>query len=388
MSTPEDHYLRRELYARVRRDPAVFEFLQSGCLDGVWYWDLEQPEEEWMSPRFWTTFGHDPAEKAHLASEWQAMIHPDDLVAAVAAAQAHCADPTVPYDQVVRYTHSAGHTVWIRCRGIAIRDEQGVPVRMLGAHTDVTELVRAQQALADQAAQLARINGELDDFAYVAAHDLKEPLRAITNYVEFLLEDHRGELGEEALEMVGVIEDNARRMQERITALLDYARAGTGPSAAPRPLEAVVREAVDELGPTIAGHGAEVVLEGSWPAVQVVPTAIKEAIHNLVLNGIAYNESASKRVAIRCREDDEIAVEVADNGIGIDARHRERIFQPFRRLHPRDAFGGGTGMGLALVKKMIERAGGTIRVSSAVGGGSTFTFTLGDALRAGWPSVA
>ncbi len=98
----DPHYLRMELYELVRNDPAIFEFLQTGSLDGIWYWDLENLDHEWMSPRFWEVFGHDPADKQHLASEWQDMIDPDDLEAALDNFQKHSADAAYPYDQLVR----------------------------------------------------------------------------------------------------------------------------------------------------------------------------------------------------------------------------------------------------------------------------------------------
>lgn len=140
MSERDPHYLERELYERVRQDPAIFDFLQAGSLDGLWYWDLEKPEHEWMNARFWEVLGYDPAKRQHLAAEWQDLINPDDLKTAIENFKQHCADPEHPYDQIVRYRHRDGSTVWIRCRGIVIRDAEDKPVRMLGAHTDVTEL--------------------------------------------------------------------------------------------------------------------------------------------------------------------------------------------------------------------------------------------------------
>jgi hypothetical protein len=143
----DEHYLKRELYDHMRSDPAIFEFLQAGSLDGIWFWDLDHPEHEWHSSRFWEVLGYSPSEKRHLASEWQNIIHPDDLRVALENFKKHCADPTHHYDQIVRYRHKDGSTVWVRCRGIVIRDSAGRPVRMLGAHNDVTELKRAEEEL-------------------------------------------------------------------------------------------------------------------------------------------------------------------------------------------------------------------------------------------------
>jgi PAS domain S-box-containing protein len=138
----QKNYLEKELYELVKHDSRLFDFIQAGSLDGIWYWDLENPEHEWMSDRFWETLGYEPSTKKHLAAEWQEIINQDDLAVATDNFNKHLADPDHPYDQLVRYTHKDGSTVHIRCRGLAIRDENGKPIRMLGAHTNMTEVSR------------------------------------------------------------------------------------------------------------------------------------------------------------------------------------------------------------------------------------------------------
>ena len=155
------HYLQRELYELVQQDSSIFEFLQRGSLDGVWYWDITHPENEWMSPRFWELLGFDPAKKEHLAKEWQDLINPEDLEVALSNITKHCADPNHPYDQMVRYRHKDGSTVWVRCRGIAIRDHTGKPIRLLGAHTDLTELKRTEETLKQRTIELEASNQSL-----------------------------------------------------------------------------------------------------------------------------------------------------------------------------------------------------------------------------------
>ncbi|QBG34285.1 sensor domain-containing diguanylate cyclase [Litorilituus sediminis] len=137
-------YLEKELYQLIKTDTRVFDFLQEGALDGLWYWDIDNPENEWMNKRFWEVLGYDPSEKKHLASEWQDIINQDDLKVALDNFEKHCLDKEQPYDQVVRYKHKNGSTVWIRCRGIAIRDNDGRPKRMLGTHIDITRLKEAE----------------------------------------------------------------------------------------------------------------------------------------------------------------------------------------------------------------------------------------------------
>ena len=131
----EKHYLERE-FDELMTDPDTVRFLDGGALDGLWYWDIENPEHEWMSPGFWRTLGFDPGERQHLAAEWQDLIFPEDRDEALANFERHLADPDHPYDQLVRYQTAEGGTVTVRCRGKAIRKD-GVPKRMLGAHTVV-----------------------------------------------------------------------------------------------------------------------------------------------------------------------------------------------------------------------------------------------------------
>ncbi|MGM0199456.1 PAS domain-containing protein [Enterococcus sp. DIV1314a] len=142
-------YLKNELYTLINNDTSIFEFIQSGSLDGIWYWDIENPEMEWMSPKFWETLGYNPEEKKHLAREWQDLIFQEDLNLAIANFEKHCADPHHPYDQIVRYKHKNGSTIWIRCRGLAIRDTNGKVIRMLGAHTDITDLKETEKNFQD-----------------------------------------------------------------------------------------------------------------------------------------------------------------------------------------------------------------------------------------------
>ncbi|MDF1618037.1 sensor domain-containing diguanylate cyclase [Petrocella sp. FN5] len=159
----KENYLKNELYDLINNDTSIFEFIQSGSLDGIWYWDLENPEIEWMSPKFWETLGYNPDEKKHLASEWQDIIFQEDLKLAIENFERHCADPHHPYDQIVRYKHKAGHTIWIRCRGLAIRDENGKAIRMLGAHTDITDLKVAEKEISRLTEEYEKVfNGTQD----------------------------------------------------------------------------------------------------------------------------------------------------------------------------------------------------------------------------------
>jgi len=158
----DDHYLKKELYQKLRDSDEIFEFLESGSLDGVWYWDIENQEQEWLSPRFKSLFGYENDEVPNTSAWWQENIYPQDLPAVLEKFQRHI-EGKGPYDQIVRYRHKDGSTIWVRCRGMAIRDESGKAVRMLGAHTDVTELklseirLNLSEVRSSEAQRMARI---------------------------------------------------------------------------------------------------------------------------------------------------------------------------------------------------------------------------------------
>ena len=161
------HYLEQELQKLISDDPKIFEFFRVSSLDGLWYWDLENPEHEWIDDRFWQLLGYDAKDKKHLASEWQNLIYHEDLAVAVTNFEDHLKNPKHKYDQIVRYIHKDGSTVWVRCRGIAIRDESGKPIRMLGAHNDFTQLKKSESGLQNANELLGLILNNTPDLIYV-----------------------------------------------------------------------------------------------------------------------------------------------------------------------------------------------------------------------------
>lgn len=146
------HYLKNELYGLVKTDSYIFDFIQEAALDGIWFWDLLDPDNVWMNPRYWTLFGYDPATKPHKTDAWQEIVFKEDLKNVYANFTAHAEDPSIPYDQIVRFKHKLGHTIWVRCRGVMLRDDKGKPVKMLGAHTDITDIKEKEEELKLQSA--------------------------------------------------------------------------------------------------------------------------------------------------------------------------------------------------------------------------------------------
>lgn len=375
----EPHYLKRELYDLVQSDSAIFEFLQRGSLDGIWYWDLTDANHEWMSERFWETFGHDPATKKHLASEWQDMIHPDDLPLALANFEKHCADPDFPYDQVVRYRHADGSMVWVRCRGLVIRDADGTPIRMLGAHTDLTREKGIEASLSKAAVELRRSNEDLERFAYIASHDLQQPLRTVRGFVELLRDRIEDDLDDKSLGYMNHVVDAVEHMQRLIDELLSLSRVGSKGIKRERvSLRSAVDQALLNLTDAVERSGATLTV-GSLPTVVGDPTLLTRLIQNLVDNAIKYRaDDRPLEVTVSGQATPGgWQVSVRDTGKGIDPKFRERIFQLFRQLQPsQKSTGGGVGVGLTTARKIARLHGGDLTVSSQLGVGSTFTFTL------------
>lgn len=380
VAAPEiQHYLERELYGLVREDPRIFEFLQSGSLDGLWYWDLEQPEHEWMSRRFWETFGYEPSAKRHLAAEWQGMINEDDLKVAIDNFERHCADPRHPYDQIVRYEHANGSTVWVRCRGLAIRDDNGKPIRMLGAHTDVTALMEAEAALRRRQDELTRANEDLERFAYAASHDLKEPLRVVEAFTKLLREEFEKEHSDHDLihQLLSYLEGGAVRLSEVVEGILEYSRVANGGSTSPVDTYELLEGIVADLDVLVRESRGEITW-GEMPTIDFNPTQLRQVFQNLIQNALRYRRAEGVHVQVGAvRQAGAWVFSVTDDGIGIEPQHQERIFEIFKRLHNREEI-PGTGLGLALCRRIIDRRGGHIWVESEAGAGATFSFSVPD----------
>jgi len=220
-------------------------------------------------------------------------------------------------------------------------------------------------------------HAELDSFAHVAAHDLKEPLRGIHTYAQILLEENKGQLDADVVSKLTTMIRLSKRMDELINSLLVYSRMGRMIAQTAVNLSEIVAEAVDSLQMRIGEEKVEVRIAADLPVVRGDRERLLEVYTNLILNAIKYNDSAEKKIEIGCRERAGTSILfVKDNGIGIDPRHHEKIFQIFQRLHGKSDYGGGTGAGLAIVKKIIDRHGGRIWVESEAGKGASFYFTF------------
>jgi signal transduction histidine kinase len=237
---------------------------------------------------------------------------------------------------------------------------------------EAAERERADAALRVQAAELQRSNAELQRFAYVASHDLRESLRMVSSFTQLLAERYAGKLDADADEFIGFAVGGARRMQLLLDGLLEYSRVGTrGRPFAPTSCEQVLDDVSANLRVTIEESGA-VITRDPLPVVAVDRVQWVQLFQNLIANAIKYRSAEPPRIHISAqRRGGEWILAVRDNGIGIAPEHFERIFQMFQRLHTEKEY-PGTGIGLAIAKKIVERHGGKIWVESRPGAGSTF----------------
>jgi light-regulated signal transduction histidine kinase (bacteriophytochrome) len=246
----------------------------------------------------------------------------------------------------------------------------------MASFIDITERKRAEEELKRTAAQLARSNAELEQFASVASHDLQEPLRMVSSYVQLLARRYKGKLDNDADEFIAYAVDGTARMQRLLSDLLTYSRVGTqGKPFTRTDSESVLAQAIANLQLAIEDNHA-VITHDPLPAVMADEGQLVQLLQNLIGNAIKFHSQEQPQVHVSAAlQGTEWVFSVSDNGIGIEPQHVDRIFVIFGRLHAAAEY-PGTGIGLALCKKIVERHGGRIWVESEPQKGATFYFTM------------
>ncbi|HEY3362211.1 MAG TPA: MEDS domain-containing protein [Methanosarcina sp.] len=279
-------------------------------------------------------------------------------------------------DYPLEIKHKDGHITPVLYNASVYKDESGKVIGVFAAARDITERKKAEEILKLKLEELAQSNAELEQFAYVSSHDLQEPLRMISSYLQLLQRKYQGKLDEKADKYIYFAVDGASRMQVLINDLLEFSRVTTrARNLEPTDSEFVLNQTLFNLELYIKENRATV-SHDPLPEVIADNTQLGQLFQNLIINGIKFHSEEIPKIYISAKkQEDHWLFSVQDNGIGIDLKFSERIFEVFKRLHKREEY-PGTGIGLAICKKIVERHGGRIWIESELGKGSTFYFTL------------
>lgn len=348
--------------------------LENGNI-GTWQWDLETNKVEW-DERTEKMFGLAPGSFGGTYADVEHLIFDEDLDH-VRKSITTAIQGDMPLETIFRLKSKKGKTKYISSKALVERDLRGNPVGMSGVSFDVTEFREGTELIISRLNEdLLRSNRELESFAYVASHDLQEPLRMVSSFTQLLQKRYGDKLDETANEYIHFAVDGAKRMHDLINGLLQYSRIqrkGGGFSKVEMDrimsrLDHILKIAMKEKEITI-------IHETSLPEVKGDELQLQQLLQNLLVNAIKFSNPGSRIFTGCVTEKRSYVFYVRDEGIGIEPQYFEKIFQIFQRLMPRDQY-EGTGIGLAICKRIVERHGGKIWVESEAGAGSTFNFTI------------
>ncbi len=311
-----------------------------------------------------------------LTMTFQDISHPEDLQRDLPQAELLAGGKMDFYSVEKRYIRKDGHPVWVNLTVSLQRNESGEPRYFIAVIQDISDRKQAEEKLLKLTEELQRSNTELEQFAYIASHDLQAPLRTVSSFVQLLRRRYQDKFDAKGDEFIALIVDGVTHMQRLLMDLLEYSRVGTGKKS-PHPVDlgAALDQALQNLKTATDESRAEIKVH-ALPTVWVDETQMIQLFQNLVGNAVKFRGDRSPVVEIGGeRLGDEWVISVGDNGIGIDPQHFSKVFLIFNRLHQQEEY-PGTGLGLAVCKKIVEYHGGRIWVESAPGNGSIFFFSL------------
>ena len=365
---------QKQFQARARTTSERLEVALEGGRMGAWELDLHGETMSW-TPSVSILYGLDPAVTSGPVNALEAFVHPDDLSHGQEIIKGAIHDMKA-FRFEYRIIRPDKSLRWLEARGRVYAETPDAPLRLAGVMSDVSERKEVEKELARRADDLVRSNKELEQFAFVASHDLKEPLRKIAGYAELIQARYHAKLDEKGERFLTYLQDGVKRMDAIIGDLLTYSRAGRGGDVREAvDMSDLVSEVLEDLEKALDDVHANVNIK-DLPPIYANRTQIRQVIQNLVANAIKFHGEAKPEITIGAERMGEFwRFFVKDNGIGMEAQYFERVFEIFQRLHTRTEY-PGTGIGLAICKKIVEQHGGRIWVESAIGAGSTFHFTL------------
>lgn len=381
--TIQDITSQKNISLKLQENIERFKYATKATSDVIWDWNVQKDELIW-GENFENNFGYEALSPSQNLKLWEDNIHPKDKTSVISSFHALSTCQESNWTKEYRFKKKDGSYVSILDRGFVIRNNAKEVIQVIGAMQDITErkayefsLEKLNKHLEAKTKQLTLSNTELEQFAYVASHDLQEPLRMITSFLNLLDQKYDAVLDDKGKTYINFAVDGATRMRKIILDLLDYSRVGRFEDK----LENIdLNEVIEEISllfkQKVSSTGAQINYL-NLPELKFFRTPLILIFQNLIGNSLKYSkEGIPPIINITVEENSkEWIFSVSDNGIGIAEEYFEKIFLIFHRLHNRDEY-SGTGMGLAITKKIIESLGGTITVKSEVNEGSTFTFSI------------
>lgn len=380
----KDITLRKETDLAVIEANQRFEKVTEVTTDAIWDWDIVS-DNFYRGKGFEQLFGYEVNRFMTEQDFWQDSFHPEDLPRIKKSIENAIRDKSLnKWEQEYRIVQKNGLERTVVDKATIVRDKNGIATRMIGAITDITlrkqheqELLELNKHLQVKIKDLQIAYEELEQFSFIASHDLQEPLRMVSSFLEQLKRKYSDKLDDKALQYIHFATDGAKRMKTIILDLLEYSRAGKFQEAQQKIDLNLILEEYALLRQRIIQETKANILFDQLPNVNSYKAPLTQVIHSLLDNGIKYSRpGVSPKIEIKTTESDsEWTISVTDNGIGIKSEFFDQIFIIFQRLHNRDDY-EGTGIGLSIVKKQVESWGGSVWLESEVGVGSTFYFTI------------
>lgn len=371
-----DITVARELRKQLIETQQRYELAVEGSNDGLWDWDVQQ-KQFWLSPKLKSMLEIDAEESLFNNSYILNLIHPDDINYVIETVRNHFIQ-FLPFVLEFRLKSNSNNYRWYLVRGKIIKEGNDMPTRVAGSLQDIHERRILEEKEKILLSKLLRSNEELQQFAYVASHDLQEPLRMISSFLQLFKSRYFSSLSKEATEFVDFAIDGSIRMQQMVNDLLSYSRINTRPGKfEPVNMNNLVSKVIDNLKLVIRDKKACIYFNELPEEIICDEGQIFQLLLNLINNALKFSKNDVRpEILISSDENDsEYIFKVQDNGIGIDNQFKDRIFKIFQRLHTRDEF-PGNGIGLAICQRIVQRHNGWITFESELNKGTTFIFSI------------
>ncbi len=383
----QDITQRKETEEALKISNERYEIVAKATNDSMWDWDFVTNTVIRPAKTLESVLGYTDIAPFDVDNFWQNHVHPDDWRRISERRNLLFEYPDENYwEDEYRFLKPDNSYAIVYDRGYIMRNNDGKAIKMIGASRDISrlkenelQLKKLNEQLEERAKELVASNQELEQFAYVASHDLQEPLRMVSNFLMQIEKKYNDLLDEKGKTYIHFAVDGAKRMRQMILDLLEFSRAGRDVAEVEEvDLNILVKEILELHGKRIEETNAKIIA-GELPIMAVPKTAIRQVFQNLISNSLKYNQLKQgivPEISICAKNlGDHWQFEVKDNGIGIGSEYFEKIFTIFQRLHDRSEY-SGTGIGLAITKKIIENLDGKIWIESEIGKGTTFFFTI------------